>query len=159
MKWAEAVREALCFGWIDGIVRRLDDERYTRRFTPRKSGSIWSKVNIRHAEELIAAGRMRPAGLAVFQARTENRSGIYSFEQRTVDLPEPFLGILRQQRVALKYWEAQPMSYRRAVAWWVISAKQDATKHRRLQLLIAHSAKGVRLPQFTSTSRGSIKSK
>ena len=152
MSWTEAVREALCFGWIDGVVKRLDDERYTRRFTPRKAGSIWSKVNIRHAEELIQNGQMQPAGLAAFAARTENRSGIYSFEQRTVELPEPFSGMLKQRRAASTFWAAQPASYRKAVVWWVISAKQEATRLRRLQLLIDHCERGERVPQFTSTS-------
>jgi uncharacterized protein YdeI (YjbR/CyaY-like superfamily) len=158
LNWTQAVREALCFGWIDGVVKRLDDERYTRRFTPRKSGSVWSNVNIRHAEELIKEGRMQPAGLAAFTARRENRSGIYSFEQRTVELPEPFSGLLKRERMASKFWEAQPSSYRKAVAWWVVSAKQDATRHRRLTVLVEHCQRGERIPQFTSP-RASTKSK
>lgn len=151
MTWAEAVREALCFGWIDGIVKRLDDTRYTRRFTPRKPGSIWSAVNIRHAEQLIAEGRMHPAGLAAFGARTANRSGIYSFEQRSVDLPEPFASALRANAKALAFWEGQPASYRKAATWWVVSAKQDATRHRRMKSLVEYCRTGERVPQFVST--------
>lgn len=161
MTWAEAVREALCFGWIDGVVKRLDDTRYTRRFTPRRPGSIWSTVNVRHAEELIADGRMRAAGLAAFRARTADRSGIYSFEQRSVDLPEPFAAQLQSSPPALEFWERQSASYRKAVAWWVVSAKQDATRHRRMRTLVEYSARGERIPQFagpgappTTTSRG-----
>ena len=150
MKWAEAVREALCFGWIDGVVRRLDDTRYTRRFTPRKPRSIWSAVNVRHAEQLIAEGRMKPAGLAAFGARTANRSGIYSFEQPSVELPELFASQLDDAK-SLAFWERQPASYRRTATWWVISAKQESTRHRRMKSLVEYCRKGERLPQFVST--------
>lgn len=153
MTWTESVREALCFGWIDGVVKRLDDQRYTRRFTPRKARSIWSAVNIRHVQELMVNGSMRPAGLAAFAARAENRSGVYSFEQRSVELPEPFAGILNGNRTAQQFWTAQPASYRKAAAWWVVSAKQDPTRHRRLQLLVQYSAQGERVPQFVSSPR------
>lgn len=153
MTWTESVREALCFGWIDGRVERLDDARYTRRFTPRKPRSIWSAVNVRHVEELIALGRMLPAGLAAYEARTANRSGVYSFEQRSVELPEPFASKLKASSKAFAFWEAQPPSYRKAATWWVISAKQEATRERRCDTLIAHCLKRERIPQFVSTPK------
>ena len=158
MTWSESVREALCFGWIDGVVKRIDDTSYTRRFTPRKPGSIWSTVNVRHAEQLIAEGRMQPAGLAVFNARTAKRSGVYSFEQPSVELPEPFISELRAIKRAFDFWDRQPASYRKAATWWVVNAKQDATRQRRMAKLIAHCKKGERVPQFVSTKFPSAKS-
>jgi uncharacterized protein YdeI (YjbR/CyaY-like superfamily) len=158
MTWAESVREALCFGWIDGLVKRIDDTRYSRRFTPRKPGSIWSAVNVKHAQELIASGRMQAAGLAAFGAREASRSGIYSFEQNTVELPEPYASLLRSSASASAHWDRQPASYKKAAAWWVISAKQDATRNRRVQSLIEYSAQGERLPQFVSTKASSATS-
>ena len=148
MTWTEAVREALCFGWIDGIVKRIDDSTYSRRFTPRKARSTWSAVNVRHAQELIDAGRMEPAGLAAFAARTDGRSGVYSFEQPRLELPEPYAGALREATGAQAFWESLPASYRQAAAWWVISAKQPATRERRTATLIQHCAQHKRLPQF-----------
>lgn len=149
MTWSQAVREALCFGWIDGIVKRIDDERYQRRFTPRKPRSIWSSVNVKHANELIAEGKMHPAGHAAFSARTENRSGIYSFEQRSVELPEQYATTLHSNKKALAYWEKAPASYRKAAMWWIISAKQEPTRVRRLALLMECSENGERIPMLT----------
>jgi uncharacterized protein YdeI (YjbR/CyaY-like superfamily) len=153
LTWTEAVREALCFGWIDGVVRRLDDTRYTRRFTPRTLRSIWSNVNCRHAEELIAEGRMHPAGLAAYEAREAHRSGIYSFEQRPTELPEPYLSQVRDNSKAWAFWERQPRSYRQAATWWVISAKQARTREKRSTSLVDHCARDQRIPQFVSTPR------
>lgn len=158
MTWTESVREALCFGWIDGLVKRIDDTAYTRRFTPRKAGSIWSAVNVKHVESLIAEGRMQPAGLAAFRALRENRSGVYSFEQRSVELPEPFASSLRADDDAWEFWQTLPASYRKAVSWWVVSAKQDATRHKRCATLVAHCQQRRRIPQFTSPPRSSPKS-
>ncbi len=153
MTWTESVREALCFGWIDGVVRKLDDTRFTRRFTPRTARSIWSAVNIRHAESLIAEGRMRPAGLAAFEARTAHRSAIYSFEQPSVELPTQYAQPLHDNVRARAFWEAQPPSYRKVAIWWVVSAKQETTRQRRLASLIDHCERNRRLPQFTSPVR------
>lgn len=150
--WPESVDEALCVGWIDSIRRSLDDRRYTIRFTPRKPGSVWSAVNIKRANELIAQGRMRPAGLKAFEARKENRSGIYSYEQRSPELVEPYSKKLRQNKAAWAFYQAQPPSYRKAVNWWVVSAKQEATRLKRLNQLIDLSAQGRPLPQFTRRS-------
>lgn len=147
--WPESVDEALCFGWIDGIRRSIDDVSYMIRFTPRKSRSIWSAVNIKRVGELIDAGRMQPAGLKAFAAREENRSGIYSYEQRSPELPDQYRKILKKNSQALKFFDAQPPSYRKAANWWVLSAKKEETRVKRLDKLIQHSAHGERIPQFT----------
>ena len=145
LTWPESVDEALCVGWIDGIRRGLDERSYTIRFTPRKTGSIWSAVNIRRVEALSREGRMLPAGLKAFEARRENRSGIYSYEQRHSELAEPYGSILRQNGAAWEFFRAQPPSYRKKLGWWIVSAKQDATRLKRLEKLIAASASGRRL--------------
>ena len=143
--WPESVAEALCFGWIDGIRRGVDEESYTIRFTPRKRTSTWSSVNINLAEQLIKQGLMQPAGLAAFKLRRENRSGIYAYEQRTANLPEPYLSRLKKNKGAWKFFESQPNGYRKQMSWWVVSAKQEETRLKRLEKLIAESAAGRRL--------------
>jgi uncharacterized protein YdeI (YjbR/CyaY-like superfamily) len=141
--WPESVDEALCFGWIDGVRRSLGDEAYTIRFTPRQARSTWSAVNVRRARELIAEERMTPAGLAAFEARGDDRTAIYSYEQRhaaTLDDEQE-----RRFRAAAEAWEwfqARPPSYRRAAIHWVTSAKRPETRERRLQTLIEDCAAG-----------------
>jgi len=149
MTWQQSVDEALCYGWIDGIRKKVDDESYTIRFTPRKSRSTWSAVNIRRVHELIKDGRMSPAGLRAFEARVENRSGIYSYEQRKDQLDGPYAKRLERNKSAWKFYQAQPASYRRAANWWVVSAKKEETRMKRLEQLIELSAQGLRIPQFT----------
>ncbi len=146
--WPESVDEALCFGWIDGLRKNVDETRYTIRFTPRKPGSVWSAINMRRVEALDNEGRMRPAGLAVYEKRRENKSGIYSYEQRSVALPEIYDRILAKNKTARAFFLSQPPSYRKAACWWVISAKKEATRLSRLERLLAHSADGERLPQY-----------
>jgi uncharacterized protein YdeI (YjbR/CyaY-like superfamily) len=153
MTWTESVREALCFGWIDGIRRRVDEARYTIRFTPRKKGSIWSAVNVKHVEELAAAGLMQPAGLRAFEARSVAKSGVYAFEQEKVELPAPFVARFRKQKGAWAWFEEAAPSYRRPAVWWVISAKREETRERRLQQLTDCSAQGVRLPHLRPNGR------
>jgi uncharacterized protein YdeI (YjbR/CyaY-like superfamily) len=146
LSWAESVDEALCFGWIDGIRRRVDDERYTIRFTPRRSTSIWSLINIGRVKALVKAGRMRPAGLRAFEQRRPGRSGLYSFEQtgnRT--LTDVELERFRSNRAAWTFFEAQPPGYRRVATHWVLSAKREDTRARRLGTLITDSANGLRI--------------
>jgi uncharacterized protein YdeI (YjbR/CyaY-like superfamily) len=143
--WPESVKEALCFGWIDGIRRNVDEESYSIRFTPRKRGSIWSAVNIKYALELIEQGLMRPPGLAAFELRRENKVGIYSYEQRTATIPEPYLSQFKKHKAAFDFFESQPAGYRKQVSWWVVSAKQEETRLKRLEKLIAESAAGRRL--------------
>lgn len=140
MTWAESVDEALCVGWIDAIRRRVDDERYTIRFCPRKATSVWSAVNIRRVGELEKEGRMQPAGRAAFARRKENRSGIYAYEQRPASLDEPYASVFRKQKTAWAYFEAQAPWYRRAATWYVVSAKREETRLKRLATLIEDSA-------------------
>jgi uncharacterized protein YdeI (YjbR/CyaY-like superfamily) len=146
--WPESVDQALCFGWIDGVRHRLDDDRYTIRFTPRKARSIWSAVNIKRMKELEQLGETTPAGTKAFAARLPNRSGAYSFEQRSVELPPEYAKILAGNLRALAFFESQPPSYRKAAMWWVVSAKQEETRLRRLQTLIADSTQSQRLKQL-----------
>jgi uncharacterized protein YdeI (YjbR/CyaY-like superfamily) len=142
MTWPQSVDEALCFGWIDGVRRRIDDASYTIRFSPRKPTSTWSAVNVKRARELIDEGRMQPAGLAAFEARKENRTGIYSYENRPSELPTEYAAQLQANAVAAAFFADQPPSYRRAAIWWVISAKKEETRQRRLGQLIEDSASG-----------------
>jgi uncharacterized protein YdeI (YjbR/CyaY-like superfamily) len=143
--WPESVDEALCFGWIDGLRKSIDEESYMIRFTPRKSSSVWSAVNIKNVAKLIEENRMQPAGLKAFAARKEYRSGIYSYEQRSPELVEPYLGRLKRNRAAWKFFQAQPPSYRKVMNWWVVSAKQEETRGKRLERLIEESARGRRM--------------
>jgi uncharacterized protein YdeI (YjbR/CyaY-like superfamily) len=147
--WPESVDQALCFGWIDGIRKSVDAISYTTRFTPRQSRSTWSVVNIKRAEELIAEGLMQPAGLKAFAARTENRSGIYAYEQRGAGLPAPYEKRLKQHAAAWKFFQAQTPSYRKLASWWVVSAKREETRLKRLDKLVEDSAHGRTLPQYT----------
>lgn len=146
--WPDSVDEALCVGWIDGIRKSIDDDSYTIRFTPRKQRSTWSAVNIKRAQELIDQGLMQPAGLKAFNARQEKRSGIYSYEQRSPALPDPYQRLLKKNPAAWKFFQAQPPSYRKAVTWYVLSAKKEETRLRRLEQLIECSAQARPIPQF-----------
>jgi len=151
--WPEAVAEALCYGWIDGVRRSIDDDSYRIRFTPRKPNSTWSAVNIRTAQELIAAGRMRPAGLAAFQNRREDLQRRYSFEQGKVAF-EPWMEAeFRKRKKAWAFFESQPPSYRKTATWWVISAKREETRRKRLQTLIDDSAASRRIKPLTRPER------
>jgi uncharacterized protein YdeI (YjbR/CyaY-like superfamily) len=143
--YAEALDEALCFGWIDGIRKKVDATSYTNRFTPRKPGSYWSDVNTKRALELIKLGRMAAPGLAVFEARDKARTAKYSFERASAAFDAKQLAAFRKNKRAWTFFEAQPPSYRKVATWWVISAKQEATRARRLETLIAKSAAGQRL--------------
>lgn len=145
MTWPESVDEALCVGWIDGIRKSIDAKSYKIRFTRRKAGSIWSSVNVRKAEALIAAGRMMPTGLAAFEARTANKSGVYSYEQRPAELPEEYAQLLWKNPGARKFFDSQPPSYRKTATWWVVSARKEETRLRRMKQLIADSAAGERI--------------
>jgi uncharacterized protein YdeI (YjbR/CyaY-like superfamily) len=148
--WPESVDEALCYGWIDGIRKSMDDISYMIRFTPRRPGSIWSSVNIARARTLIECGKMQSAGLKVFQVKKENKSGIYSYEQRSAKLEEPYNRLLKKNNAAWNFFQTQPASYRKAVSWWIISAKKKETRLSRLEKLTAYSFKGHRIPELTS---------
>jgi uncharacterized protein YdeI (YjbR/CyaY-like superfamily) len=136
--WPESVREALCYGWIDGVRKTIDEVSYTIRFTPRRSSSVWSAINIRIVNELIAEGRMRPAGMKAFEARKENRSGIYAYENRPRNLPAPYEKKFKKNPEAWKAFQALPPSYRRTAIWWIVSAKKEETKLSRLDQLIVN---------------------
>ncbi len=141
--WQEMVDEELCFGWIDGVRQGIDEVSYSNRITPRKPRSTWSAVNIARAQELIRLRRMHPAGLKAFERRTDERSAIYSYEQRKSARLEP--GAERSFRANQKAWtffQAQAPGYRQAATWWVISAKREETRKKRLATLIADSALG-----------------
>jgi len=151
--WAESVDEALCFGWIDGIRKSVDDTSYKIRFTPRCPRSVWSAVNIKRVEDLTAQGRMTPAGLKALEARLENRSGIYAYEQREPELDAPYQKKLSQNKAAWEFFRAQTASYRKVAVWWVVSAKKEETRLKRLEKLIEDSAAGRTIRQFTRTKK------
>jgi uncharacterized protein YdeI (YjbR/CyaY-like superfamily) len=151
--WPESVDEALCFGWIDSVRRSIDEASYRIRFTPRRPRSIWSAVNVRRAEALVEAGRMQPAGLAAFAKRKEDRTGQYSFEQGQVALDEDLEAELRGNARAWEFFQAQPATYRKTVSWWVMSAKRDETRKRRLAALVRDSEAGQRIAQFRRQDR------
>ena len=154
LTWSQAVDEALCYGWIDGVVRRVDNERHVQRFTPRKPASNWSAVNIAKVERLRAEGRMRPAGEAAFARRRAERSGVYSYEQRRNPELEPDAEAqFRADEAAWTYWSARPPSYRRQATWWVISAKRPETRARRLATLIADCAAGRTIKALTPPAK------
>jgi uncharacterized protein YdeI (YjbR/CyaY-like superfamily) len=142
LTYKQAVDEALCVGWIDGVRRTIDDESYSIRFTPRRARSIWSQVNIRRMNELIAAGVVNPEGLRAFESRDEARTKLYSYENRTRGLDVEYEQQFRANAKAWKYFEAQPPWYRRTSSWWVMSAKKEETRARRLATLIDVSANG-----------------
>ncbi len=146
--WPQSVDGALCFGWIDGVRRGLDEESYCIRFTPRKARSIWSAVNIARVAELTANGSMRPAGLAAFAARTEARSGIYAFEQDRIELNAAQEAHFWTQPAAWAFFQTKPPGYRKIAIWWVISAKREETREKRLATLIQLSGQARLLPQL-----------
>jgi uncharacterized protein YdeI (YjbR/CyaY-like superfamily) len=140
MTWTEAVREALCFGWIDSVRRSIDADSYSNRFTPRKPRSNWSAINIKRAGELIAEGRMTPAGRAAFEARSDDRSAMYSYEQRrAAELDADQRARFEAEPDAWAWFQAQAPSYRRTAIHWVTSAKRPEPRERRLAALIADS--------------------
>jgi uncharacterized protein YdeI (YjbR/CyaY-like superfamily) len=148
MTWSDAVDEALCFGWIDGVRRGIDEISYYNRFTPRRKRSTWSRVNIDKVARLTAEGRMRPAGVAAFEARTEANTGVYSHERPQALSPE-HEARLRAETAAWEDWSSRPPSYRRQAAHWVASAKREETRERRLAQLIEACAAGRPVPPLS----------
>jgi uncharacterized protein YdeI (YjbR/CyaY-like superfamily) len=150
LTWPESVAEALCFGWIDGVRRRVDDERYTIRFTPRKSSSIWSAVNTKKMRELIDAERAHPAGLRAFERRSEEKSAIYAYENRhSAVLDAESERAFKANKGAWNFFESCPPWYRRTATWRVMSAKRPETRARRLAELIECSAAGRTIPSLS----------
>jgi len=152
--WPQSVDEALCFGWIDGVRRSLGDHAYTIRFTPRKSTSNWSAINVARVADLTKLGRMRPAGLRAFDARKPEKTAIYAFERKkTATLTTAQKKRLRANRKAAAFFDAQPPWYQPTVIHWVISAKREETRERRLSILIRDSAAGRTVPPLTRPTR------
>lgn len=152
--WPESVDQALCFGWIDGVRKSIDEESYMIRFTPRKKNSIWSAVNTRKIEELKEKGLMMPAGLEAFRHRKEERSSVYSFENKDKGLDADSVKKFKANKKAWDFFQAQAPSYIRAASWWVVSAKKKETKSKRLQQLIEDSLNGKRLAMLSRPSPG-----
>lgn len=153
LTYKQAVDQALCFGWIDGVSGSIDTERYTIRFTHRKPRSIWSQVNIRRVAELTEAGLMHPYGLEIFNSRDLTKQNLYANEQENIELPAEFEAQFRATPVAWEYFQAQSASYRKNAVWWVISAKQEVTRQKRLATLIEDSAAGRKIKQLTPRSK------
>ena len=145
IKWPESVDESLCFGWIDGIRKSVNQISYKIRFTPRRHGSIWSAINIKRAQELTKQKRLRSAGVKAFAARVEDKSGIYSYEQRPPELPQSYAKIFKKNAAAWNFFQAQPPSYRKTTTWWIVSAKLEETRLKRLRRLIEASARRKRV--------------
>jgi uncharacterized protein YdeI (YjbR/CyaY-like superfamily) len=148
MTWSESVDQALCFGWIDGVRRGIDERSYSIRFTPRKPTSIWSSINVAKMERLAAAGLVLPAGEEAFAQRTERKTAIYSYEREPSSLSVAEAAAFQADPVAWAYFTGQAPSYQRSAIHWVLGAKRAETRTRRLAQLIADSAQGQRLRQY-----------
>ena len=148
MTWPESVDQALCYGWIDGVRKSVDADRYAIRFTPRKPTSIWSAVNLKRVEELTRLGLMQPAGLKVFNARDQEKTNLYSFEREAAQLSPEQKAQFQANVRAWEFFQTQPASYRKPALWWVLSAKQEATRVKRLAALIGDSEQGRRIKQL-----------
>lgn len=152
--WPESVDGALCFGWIDGIRKSIDDSSYKIRFTPRKPRSVWSAINVKRATELSSLGLMRPAGLAAFEKRDGDRSEIYSYEQRKIaKLPAAYEKEFRSHVEGWKFFLSQPPGYQRICSFWVISAKKEETRWKRLAVLVEHSGHQRKIPALARPPR------
>jgi uncharacterized protein YdeI (YjbR/CyaY-like superfamily) len=150
--WPEAVDQALCFGWIDGIRKSVNAESYTNRFTPRRPRSNWSAVNVRRVQELTEAGLMRPSGIAAFQQRTEENTAVYSYEQTEAQLGAEYERQFQANEAAWSFFQAQPPWYRKTATRWVTSAKREETRLKRLATLIEDSEQGRTIPPLTRVS-------
>jgi uncharacterized protein YdeI (YjbR/CyaY-like superfamily) len=145
LSWSESVDQALCFGWIDGVRKSIDSESYTIRFTPRRTTSIWSAINIRKIEELTQKGLMHPSGIKAFEHRTEQKSKIYSHENETKKLSAPFIKQFKMNKTAWDFFKTQAPSYQKVMTHWIMSAKQEKTQISRLEKTIASSAAEKRM--------------
>ena len=145
MTWPESVDQALCYGWIDGVRRRIDDESYSIRFTPRKPTSIWSAINIKKVEELTKQDLMQPAGIAAFEKRTENKSKIYAYENAPSELSPEFAKLFKANKKAWAFFTTQAPSYQRVVIHRIMTAKQEKTRLSRLEQAITESEKQKRI--------------
>lgn len=141
----EALDEMLCFGWIDGIRHKIDEESYQNRYTPRKANSTWSQVNIKKVKELTKQGRMQPAGIEAYNSITKKRINKYSSEQKEIKLEPEYERKFKKDKKAWQFFQNQPPSYRKPALWWVVSAKQEETRRRRLDTLIKDSNEGLKI--------------
>jgi len=141
----QALDEALCFGWIDGVVKRIDDERFMQRFSPRTATSVWSVVNLKRMKELIAAGVVAPSGLKIYETRDPKRSGLYSYENRPKAFDAATERAFKAHRDAWRFFNAQPPGYRKLCVFFVMEAKKEETRKRRLERLITQSSEGKRI--------------
>jgi uncharacterized protein YdeI (YjbR/CyaY-like superfamily) len=157
--YSQAVDQALCFGWIDGIAKGIDEEKYCQRFTPRRAKSIWSAVNHKKVAELIKNKQMTPAGLKTYNERDKARTNMYSFEQAKHELPTAYEKKFKQNKKAWANFQKMPPSYRKPAIWWVISAKQEETQMRRLGTLIDDSENGLRIKQLRPLKKNVLKKK
>jgi uncharacterized protein YdeI (YjbR/CyaY-like superfamily) len=146
--WSETVDEALCFGWIDGIRKSIDDVSYMIRFTPRNLGSNWSAVNISKVNELTRRGLMKKAGIEAFKKRRPENSGVYSFEQDKIKLDKSYESKIKKNKKAWSFFQSLPPSAKKPSIWWIMSAKKEETRIRRLDILIQSSEKGEKIPQL-----------
>lgn len=144
--WSQSVDQALCFGWIDGIRKSIDEESYMIRFTPRNPKGNWSAVNIKKVKELTKLSLMHPAGIEAFQKREEKRSEVYSFEQNKVKLSKDYELQFKSNKTAWKFFQSLPPSTKKPSIWWVMSAKKEETQLRRLNILIKSSEKREKIP-------------
>jgi len=143
--YRQALEEALCWGWIDGVVRSLDADSFQQRYTPRKPKSNWSRVNITRMKQLIAAGKVAPSGLAAFERRARIAAAPYSFENRNVTLSPAFMKRLKANAKAWKFFQSEPPGYRRITMFWVMQAKKDETREKRFRTMLDRMSKGERM--------------
>ena len=143
--YRQALEEALCWGWIDGVVRSLDADSFQQRYTPRKPKSNWSRVNIKRMKQLIAAGKVAPSGLAAFERRARIAAAPYSFENRNVTLSPAFMKRLKANAKAWKFFQSEPPGYRRITMFWVMQAKKDETREKRFRTMLDRMSKGERM--------------
>ena len=151
--WPEAVDQLLCFGWIDGVRKSLNEESYVNRATPRRPGSTWSAVNVKRAKELVKLGLMHEAGLAAFRRMDVTKTNRYSFERENVKLDRTLDKKFRANRKAWEFFQSQPPGYRKTILWWVMSGQRDATREKRLGILIENSGMGRRVDMMRPGKR------
>jgi uncharacterized protein YdeI (YjbR/CyaY-like superfamily) len=151
--WKEVVDQSLCFGWIDSVRYSLDEDSFAQRLTPRRKGSVWSAVNVKRFAELDRDGMVHAKGLAAFAAREDAKTAIYSYENRSRGLDKELDGAFRKHAAAWKFFETQAPWYRRTATYWVMSAKREETRNKRLETLIEHSKKGERIPPLARAQR------
>ncbi len=152
--WDESVEEALCFGWIDGLRKSIDDTAYKIRFTPRKPNSFWSLKNMKTMDLLIKEKRMKPAGMAIFEKRKEENTGVYAFEQKVfTELPKDYVALFKTNKKAWSYFDRQAPSYKKLAIYWVVSAKQEKTRDKRINDLIEASEHELRAKPFRPSNK------